>query len=587
LGLKGNVKVVLCVAGDGVSLCQVADQKGRGYILSSQVVRVEGNGESWLSDALAKFDSKLLKKIKDIVFATDLISCLPLDVFYLRSDHFTRAAAFELENLLGDRCAQFQFGLWQTSEKQTACAFLIPKIQLAQFLKIFEKFAIKNPKILLSPVMFADEAKRQMAKNFTIFLNVGRNILSFVLQSGAEQYVGALPINLRELAKKISQSFGREVSENELHRLLGDGEARKMYPKIQGPLDEFFGGLCSAIVKKAKEFFKENQAMTFVVGGAYEASYGAATHFKNIGKVQFYGAFFRPQISPAIGPEVVSAVELFIPALLATASLDKKRLEQIVNLRSDAITLKTEKRHHFFYGECVAGLICCASALFFFAQKVNCQAKQEEAEHKKLLAKRTRLADLARRIEAIDGRIKEQKKVLSDILVYAEQSRAFCELLSALQGILFRAGDVYLTSFVWSTGAVAGKRTGAQSSKKDAKIVKKKTAAGKVERTTGRAAGNKAGAEPAAKVQEGVAEAAAVAVASSIHLSGAMFIGDVEMAQDIKQNFNDKFNAMFEQIRRLPVCVGVTDIKVNSPENCKITFRCTLQLDPQSKVVAP
>ncbi|MDR0590348.1 MAG: hypothetical protein LBG09_00595 [Puniceicoccales bacterium] len=572
MGLKGNVKIVLCVAGDRVGLCQVADQKGRGYILSSQVVRVEGNAESWLAEALAKFDPKLLKKIKNIVFATDLISCLPLDVFYLRSANFARAAGFELENLLGNKCAQFQFGVWQMTENQTAYAFLIPKVQLAQFLKIFEKFAIKNPKILLSPVMFADEAKRQMAKSFTVFLNVGRNILSFALQSGTEQYVGALPINLRELAGKISQNLGREVGENELHKFLGDGEARKMYPQIQGPLDEFFGGLSLTIAKKAKEFFRENQEITFVIGGPYDASYGVAPHFKNIGKVQSYGAFFRSQISPAIGSEVVSAVDFFIPALLSTASLDKKRLEQIVNLQSGTAAFQEEKRRHFFYGEFVAGLICCASVLFYFAQKVNCQAQRVEAEYKKLLAKRTRLADLAKRIEAVDGRTKEQKKALGDILVYAEQNRIFCELLNALQEILFRAGDVYLTSFVWSTAAAKGKKADAQSTKKAAKDVKKKAAAKKTER------------EAEAEAQGGTG---AAAVASSINLSGAMFIGDVEMTQDIKQNFNDKFNAMFEQIRRLPVCVGVTDIKVNAPENGKITFRCALQLDPQSKIIAP
>jgi hypothetical protein len=572
LGLKGNVKVVLCVASDRVSLCQVADQKGRGYILSSQVVRVEGSAESWLAEVLAKFDPKLLKKIKDIVFATDLISCLPLDVFYLRSANFTRAAGFELENLLGNKCAQFQFGLWRMNEKQTAYAFLIPKIQLDQFLKAFEKFAIKNSKILLSPVMFADEAKRQVAKSFTVFLNVGRNILSFALQGGAEQYVGALPINLRELARKISQGVGREVSENELHRALGDGEARKMYPQIQGPLDEFFSGLSLTIAKKAREFFRENQEITFVVGGLYDDIYGVAPHFKSIGKVQSYSVFFRPQISPAIGPEVVSAIDPFIPVLLSTASLDKKRLEQIVNLRSDAIALKEEKRRHFFYEEFVAGLICCASALFYFAQKVNCQAKQGEAEHKNLLAKRTQLTDLAQRIQTIGGRIEEQKKVLGDILVYAEQSRTFCELLNALQGILFRAGDVYLTSFVWSAEAVKGKKAETRLAQKGAKDVKKKAVPKKTERKTD------------VKAQEVASEAAAVT--SSISLSGAMFIGDVEMTQDIKQNFNDKFNAMFEQIRRLSVCMGVTDIKVNAPENGKITFRCTLQLDPQSKITA-
>jgi hypothetical protein len=100
---------------------------------------------------------------------TDQISCLPRDVFYLRINNCTRAAGFKIENLLGNKCAQLQFGFWQMNEKQTASVFRIPKIQLTQFLTIFEEFAIKDPTILLSPVMLADEAKRQMAKSFTIF----------------------------------------------------------------------------------------------------------------------------------------------------------------------------------------------------------------------------------------------------------------------------------------------------------------------------------------------------------------------------------------------------------------------------------
>jgi hypothetical protein len=568
--LDGNVKVVLCIASDRVGLCQVANQKGRGYILSSQVVRVEGNAEGWLAGALAKFEGKLLKKIKNIVFATDMIACLPLDVFYLRGANFARAASFELENLLGSEWAQFKFDFWPMSEKQRACAFLISKAQLAQLLKIFGAFSVKNPRILFAPAMFADEARRQLAKPFTVFLNVGHNLLSFVFQSGAEQYVGALPINLRELAGEISRSLGRDVGENELQALLRDGATGKNDPQIQGPLNEFFGGLCFTIAKKAKEFFKGNHEMTFVVGGCCDALYPVAPHFRSMGRVQPYNVFFRSQISPAMGLEVLSAVDPFIPALLSAASLDKTRLERIAHLQSDAVALAGGKRRYFFYEEWVAGLMCCASALFYCAQKINCQALQSKEEHGRLLAQRNQLADLAGRIEAIDGRIKEQKKVLSDVLVYTEQGRILCEFLNALQGILFQVGDVYLTSFVWNTEGAQAKKNEAKSTKKSTKNAKNKAAAKQTE----------------SKMEEQGEASRAPEVSSSMGISGAMFIGNVEMTEDVKRRFNDKFNAMFEHIRRLPPCADVADIKVNAPENCKITFRCTLRLDPKSKVIA-
>jgi hypothetical protein len=129
--------------------------------------------------------------------------------------------------------------------------------------------------------------------------------------------------------------------------LLAMAKHEKCTPKFGGPLDEFFSGLSLAIAKKARAFFRENQEITFVVGRPYDAPYSVAPHFKNIGKVQSYSVFFRAQISPAVGPEVVSAGDSFILAPLSTASLDKKCLEQIVNLQSDTIAFKKEKQRHF------------------------------------------------------------------------------------------------------------------------------------------------------------------------------------------------------------------------------------------------
>jgi hypothetical protein len=264
-------------------------------------------------------------------------------------------------------------------------------------------------------------------------------------------------------------------------------------------------------------------------------------------------------------------MEPFIPALLSAATLDKKRLGQIVNLQSDTVVAKEDKQPYFFYEKFITGLICCASALFYLAQKINCQAIQRKMDYEKLLAKRTQLVDLTRRIEAVDERIREQKKVLGDVLVYTEQNRIFCELLNALQGILFRAGDVYLTSFIWNVQSAKDKKSSQNAvPQKNAKDAKGKAAPKKVEN----------------KAEKREEQPKALPLSSSISVAGAMFIGDVEITQDIKQHFNDKFNAMFENIRRLSLCADVTDIKVNAPENCKITFRCVIQLDPKSKIMA-
>ena len=75
-------------------------------------------------------------------------------------------------------------------------------------------------------------------------------------------------------------------------------------------------------------------------------------------------------------------------------------------------------------------------------------------------------------------------------------------------------------------------------------------------------------------------------VTSTIAMMGSMFIGDVIITKDVEQEFNAKFNAMFDKIRKLSFCTELGDIKVNVPENGKITFRCTMEVNPKSKIMA-
>ncbi|MDR3317219.1 MAG: hypothetical protein LBS71_00210 [Puniceicoccales bacterium] len=565
MDLKGHTKVVLCIDRERISLCQVADQNGRGYILSTQVIHSEknpNNTENWLSITLAKFDLKLLKKVKEIIFSTNIVSSFPLDVFYSNDVHFYQAALFEFKHLLGNRLDQFQFGLYKMDEKQMACAFLILKSQLTQFLKTFSSFSIKNPIILISPVMFVDEVKRQVVNGNTVFLNVGHNILSIVLQNGAEQHSSALPISMNEWAKKISHHLNREITEADLCASLNDSTSN---PQLLPLLDECFNSICFEINKRAKEFFKENRELIFVIGGSSNIFYYIAQSLAKIGNVQPYHVFFKQQISPVIESTVVAAVEAFIPALLSTATLDKKRLTQVVNLKIDALTTKLKKRSYNLYQPFLTSLICVTSILFYFSQKIDCQYMQSAKENKRLLMDQTRIKDLTKHIEVVNAHVKEQTKILDDIIVYTEQSRAACELLNSFQEILFRAGDVYLTSFIWNV----------KSEKSKPKVVAKSPPNAKPAET-------KAG-DIVVEVKK---KEPVPTVSASINLVGAMFIGDVEITEEVKQKFNDKFNVIFESIRQLPVCANLVDIKVNSPENCKIIFRCTMHLVQKSKLLA-
>jgi hypothetical protein len=74
-------------------------------------------------------------------------------------------------------------------------------------------------------------------------------------------------------------------------------------------------------------------------------------------------------------------------------------------------------------------------------------------------------------------------------------------------------------------------------------------------------------------------------VISTIAMEGSMFVGDVAITAAVELEFNDKFNAMFGEIRRLTFCAELGDIKVNVPEDWKITFRCTMRINPKSKIV--
>ncbi|MDR1590877.1 MAG: hypothetical protein LBR92_02680 [Puniceicoccales bacterium] len=607
---KDRSKIILCVADESVCLCQVADQKGRAFILSSQIIQAEHfaqNKENWLREALKIFRPKLLKKVSDVLVSTTLTHYIPLEIFYLREKNFTKTTLLELEHSLGDKISQFKFGIYRTGENNIAHVFLAQKTMMTKLNEVLADAGIRKPKILLSPVMFIEESKRQTTTMDTVFLNVGRSLLSLVFHKEGEITSRLLPVKLGVLAKKISQITGQNCSEEDAYKVIKSSQKQTLDPAFQVALDEFFEGLYREIIQRVVPYFGENSQITWIVGGRHDQLYGIRQRLvKKVGqKIFSYHVAFKQQISPSIGTDIIAAMEPFIPGLLATATLDKAQISEVVNLQTDTIVIKAKTEESFFYQKFITSLSCLASALLYFSQHLNCQYIADEVSNKRLLLEKGEMLRIAKEIESVNEQIKEKKKLLGNVLVYIEQNRKWCELFNTLQNILAEAGDVYLTSFRWNTQSTkngnsstkGAKQTTSKSSNSSTKSTKqnlpqngnssskdaKKTAPAKIAPT--KIAPAKA---PPAKTEKELKENTAEQskMISTIDIIGGMFIGDVTITKDIEQEFNTKFNAIFDKIRQLPFCAELNNIKVNIPENGKITFRCTMKVNLKSKIMA-
>jgi hypothetical protein len=303
--------------------------------------------------------------------------------------------------------------------------------------------------------MCAEECKRQSVAANTVFLNIGRHFVSSVFRKGKDVDSRLSSIELGELAEKISGILGRDCSEENVCRLIKSSQKQKLDPSIQSALDEFFDALYRKIIQHVDQYFGEGSPVSWVVGGCHDQLYGIGRRLAEMVKPIPYRVAFKQQISPSMGTDIVAAMESFIPGLLATATFAKGQFAEIINLQTDAIVVKAKEERSFFYQNFVAAFACAASVLLYFSQQLKCQCLAEEVRSKKLLEKQGEMARIAKQIEGINGRISEQKKLLGDVLVYIEQNRKWCALFNELQNILAKAGNVYLTSFLWETKAAA------------------------------------------------------------------------------------------------------------------------------------
>jgi ABC-type phosphate transport system substrate-binding protein len=75
-------------------------------------------------------------------------------------------------------------------------------------------------------------------------------------------------------------------------------------------------------------------------------------------------------------------------------------------------------------------------------------------------------------------------------------------------------------------------------------------------------------------------------VQCEIAIDGFVFIEDTEQALKLDGKYSAIFNEIFAKIKNLETCKDVRNIKVNPPENHKLFFRCIIDIEPSSPIIA-
>ena len=552
-------KFVLCISEDRLSLAQVVDQSGRGFILGSQVVhagKCSGDVVNWLTAALKQLNPVYLKKIKDIIISARLLRCQPLDVFVLREENFLKSALFELENIAGAQLADYKFGIYcDSSNKSKAYAFLSQKSFIDQINAALKTFKIKRTRIFPVSVMFIEEVYRQVVKSPTLFIDFGCDLVTMILRKNAETKLHAIPLAISSVVQNASRILNRQVTRDEVIDFLSMSNEVEMNPQLKEMFVLLREQLKSAVLEQIRTM-SGDQKPVYVLSGDGVKLYRANEWGL---EEKSYHDYFKQQVPVSFEPKVIDALEPFIPALLSTATLDSKRLSHVVNFQSEVKIVVEKKSATHIYYNFLAAMLCIAAIAQFHIQYLECSCVRENVYNRRLQREQCKLADIKKEIDAVSGLRKEKEIVLNDVRGHFIQIRAWSKFLNFLQDVFGRAGNVYLTEMVMNT-------TRSKAEKKKSTVVKKGG-----DKKSKKASEDK---EKKVPVNQGIN--------TSLKIKGELFVENSGGQKD----FSVLFNQIFDDIEKYEDVESVYDIKVNTSQDGIIGFSCEIELSPKAKLLS-
>lgn len=284
---------------------------------------------------------------------------------------------------------------------------------------------------------------------------------------------------------------------------------------------------------------------------------------------------FKRQISLVLDKEAINFLEPFLPALLLMATGELSSLFTTIDLKKDTeINAQNRDNRSLLKGAIAIGA-CLGILSYSYAWSLQNRYTAVRAEVQHLSQKKKELEGYKNRIEDAQLQLQAIQERTIEVAIPWNQNRAWCQFFNQLKQRFDAAGDVYLTSMQWHTETLQG-----QIDRKQKRLTKNPPKSKKNATT------NKPKLHPVKrKKDESSTEKNVKKMQSSLKCSGVMYIGDLAIQGQKKEEYNRRFNKLFQSIAQLPDCSEVTSIKMHPPQQGIIAFDFTIKLSPQSKLL--
>lgn len=544
----------LCLLTDGCYVCEIVNQSNRGFLINATGRQFE------YQFPLEKIENELKQitkkfKIKRILLSSSFYEYQLLRLYYLKESSQKKAAELEYNNLMYGTATptvhEYNVKFFEETNPLHISAFYIHNDNFANLLNIFNKCHLQSAEIIIAPPLFVRTLETFSTQISFVGVQIDRQAMTLVARSEDSFFTQIVSLPIENLIIKLSEITQSEITLQAAIKYMNIENSSDIDQKIVAILHEFVQNIYKQIAQFEAKYFPENNAEKIIVGGELAGLKFFKNFFENNSRVEYFLQFFRKQIAPKIDERIISQLEPFLPSLLVLFGNKKEKFTYIKFDQDAEYNLKSTG-NVFSFRNLLAISCFTFSIIFYLHQTFNRQKILSEFAHKDAENQKQYLEQLSSEIKSLYSKIEESKKEISTATKGTIQRESLSVFFNDLQRIFAESKNTYLSSLKFHPQSLSASKCQQVQQKNSSKHV--------------------------ASVTDNIQ--------CEIAIEGYVFVEDTEKAVQLDGEYPAIFNDIFMKIKNLDICKDIRNIKVNPPENYKLFFRCIIDVEPNSPVVA-
>lgn len=541
--MKRLNKVILHYSNDMVTICDVSF-KEENYLINV-LGTMELTRDKTIDTILESLPQKIRKSVGQIILADSILKYVPLRTYNTREDRLKKAIEFEFANIFKEKADQLAYYIdpTPTNDKNIANCFVAEPCVLGS-LHLALKKAQMSPKILLpDPVLRIRGFNRYNRP--ILFIHLVKNALFLHLGEENKHQTKVIPLGLDSLAKKIKRDHQVHLSTDELESVLFSRPisiaSDKNAPIIEQITDEISTYLIEELRNFISEFFDNKRTIysgPIVLSGLTDdfvcmprlADVIPQENIKDINNVI--------KIHLKLNNDSEQVIAGIIPALIGAINLSNEK-DNVLNLSKNINESEyADGILPSYLKNLILIMVLLTSANLFAYSAILRKNVVLRHTNSNLISDKADLSKLASSIAAAKKTVEARQKITNTANFAKNHQDLLIEFFRNLQASVAEINDLWLDELA-------------------------------IDPSEQKNAGEKLPTQP------------------SIKIIGRMFVKNMSNLPEFTSLTNERFNKLFEKMKKLPGVTNVSKIKIQPPENNTILFRCELFLKNNSQIFSP